>query len=168
MTTACLAINTTSFLPEVIDFGHSQEAQHVAQLFKEIGTGFDRTVTIGNYYQRIEELINTAVIENLQESRNGNISDIINMNSYYNSFKFVKMLPSSIPIPNIYVETDGMIEFEWYINPKRLFSVTIEDSNKLIYAGIFGDDDNNYGTKRFEDEIPRDIFNNIQRLYSRS
>ncbi len=168
MTTAYLPINIKGFLPEAIDFGHSEEAQHVSMLFEEIETGFDRSITIGNYYQRMEELIDGAVREHLEESHSGNLLDSINMNSYFNSLVFVKMLPSSIPIPNIYVETDGMVEFEWYINPKRLFSVTIEDSDKLIYAGIFGDDVSNYGTERFEQEIPSNIFANIQRLYSRS
>jgi hypothetical protein len=168
MTTLCLSINTTSFLPEARNSGRSQEAQHVSKLFEEIKTDFARSITIGNYYQRIEELINKAVREHLEENRVGALLDIINIYSYFNSLKFTKMLPSSIPIPNIYVETDGMVEFEWYINPKRLFSITIEDSNKLIYAGIFGDDINTYGTERFEQELPRKIFENIQRVYSRS
>lgn len=168
MTTACLSIDTTSFLPKARDFGRSQEAEHVFKLFEEIEDDYSGSITIGNYYQKLEALIYNAVKDHLNDSPDMNPSDIINLDSYSNSIKFIKMLPTSFPLPNVYIETDGMVEFEWYIDSRHLFSVTIEGSNRLIYAGIFGDDITTYGTERFAYELQRVIFSNIQRLYSRS
>ena len=53
----------------------------------------------------------------------------------YHSLHFLRLLPDDIPNPNIAAEPDGEIEFEWYKNPDRNFSVSVNKNGGLNYVG---------------------------------
>jgi len=170
MTTICAPMPYVSQFPVMKDFGHSPEAKYISDTIKEIEDGLSSRVTVKPKSQIIEAKIDEAVIEYYQDTKNKHkhIFDVISAHSYLNSYLFAKILPSSIPVPNIYVDTDGMIEYEWYVDAKHLFSITIEGKNSLIYAGIFGNDSQTHGTERFGQELPSTIYSYIQKLYPRS
>lgn len=83
----------------------------------------------------------------------------------YKAEQFLTALPSSIPNPEIGVDPDGEVSFEWYNGPGNIFSVSISGGGKLTYAGIFGLS-KVHGVEYFEDKIPRAILNNLQRLWN--
>jgi len=81
------------------------------------------------------------------------------------AFSFWWMLPTTVPRPELGVDPDGSIVFEWYRRPRRVFSVTVEKDNRLIYAGLF-DSNKASGTEYFEHGLPETIFLQIQRVIS--
>src|SRR6266566_2805256 len=39
--------------------------------------------------------------------------------------EFLDALPAGVPLPTIAADPDGEIEFEWYVGPRQVFSVSI-------------------------------------------
>ncbi|SRR6266851_5838160 len=85
------------------------------------------------------------------------------LESYENAKRFALALPFSFASPEVSAEPDGEITFEWYSNPRRVFSVSIGPHNELTYAGLFGAS-RTYGTEVFHDEIPEVILSHIKRV----
>lgn len=60
--------------------------------------------------------------------------------------KFVAKLPEDLPLPtDIGGDPDGMACFEWYIAPRRLVTVSIDEMGKVYYAMVMGDEIVHYG-----------------------
>ena len=72
------------------------------------------------------------------------------------AFTFLNMLPTTIPRPELSVEPDGSIVFEWYQRPGRVFSVTVEKDEQLSYSGLF-DSSQTSGIESFEENSPEVI-----------
>jgi hypothetical protein len=52
--------------------------------------------------------------------------------------QFLGLLPSRIPEPEIYAESDGEIAFEWDLGPRRVVSVSVGRDGTLTFAGLMG------------------------------
>jgi len=61
-----------------------------------------------------------------------------NADSIRHAARFLASLPSSHPTPDVGVDPDGDISFEWYASPELLFSISIAPGGELHYAGRFG------------------------------
>lgn len=88
----------------------------------------------------------------------------INQKSFAESLRLLDLLPSNTPTPEVSVEPDGMVAFEWYKRPRWIFSVSFGTNNTLIYAGLFGKS-KTHGTEYFGAEMPQIILGNIRRVY---
>ena len=75
------------------------------------------------------------------------------------------MLPSTVPAPEVAVEPDGMVAFEWYEEPRWVFSVSFETNGELVYAGLFGNS-KTHGMECFGEQLPQSILDSIHRVYS--
>lgn len=76
---------------------------------------------------------------------------------------FIENLPISAPPPELSIDPDGEIVFEWYVSPRRVFSVSV-GINSLTYAGIFGSS-TTHGTEPFDNDIPKTIIDGLFRVY---
>jgi len=76
---------------------------------------------------------------------------------------FIENLPISAPPPELSIDPDGEIVFEWYASPRKIFSVSV-GINSLTYAGIFGSS-TTHGTEPFDNDIPQTIIDNLFRVY---
>ena len=91
----------------------------------------------------------------------------IDRKSFKESLRFLDILPGTIPVPEVAIEPDGMVAFEWYRQPRQVFSVSFETNGELVYAGLFGNS-KTHDTEYFGEEVPQIILNNIRRVYSRN
>ena len=76
---------------------------------------------------------------------------------------FIENLPISAPPPELSIDPDGEIVFEWYASPRKTFSVSV-GINCLTYAGIFGSS-TTHGTEPFDNDIPKTIIDSLFRVY---
>jgi hypothetical protein len=76
---------------------------------------------------------------------------------------FIENLPLTAPPPELSIDPDGEIVFEWYAAPRKVFSVSV-GVDRLTYAGLFGSS-TIHGTEPFDNDIPKTILDNLYRVY---
>lgn len=77
---------------------------------------------------------------------------------------FLDLLPSALMKPEISAHPDGELAFEWYVGPRWLLTVSINESGRLSYAGLFGLA-RVHGTEWLLDSIPQTVALAFQRLH---
>lgn len=75
--------------------------------------------------------------------------------------QFLELLPDWIPEPEIDIDDDGDISFEWYVAPDRIVNVSVGPTNIVHFAGITAKR-SLYGTEEISDEIPNEIVDLIK------
>jgi len=73
-------------------------------------------------------------------------------------------LPSDLPTPEIAVDPDGEISFDWIMSGGRNFSLSLRGDGRLSYAGSFRLNHTRYGTDTFEDKIPKEVVEAVRDL----
>src|SRR5882672_2454453 len=77
---------------------------------------------------------------------------------------FLRALPSAVPLPELAVEPDGSISFDWIQSRTRLFSLSLGSNRRLAYAWIDGTD-RGHGVVTFDGErIPQKILQGINSI----
>lgn len=76
--------------------------------------------------------------------------------------EFLHKLPTDLPYPDIGVDPDGEISFEWGDDPKWMFSVSVGRDGTLTYAGLFGIN-HTHGVETYSKTIPMAIEGGIRR-----
>jgi len=89
----------------------------------------------------------------------------ISIDAYSEAARFLKMLPSSIPEPNIIPEPDGGIGLEWYKEKDFSFLVSVSGKNTITYIGRFGKNNQTYGIENFINSIHQVILDGLKRLF---
>ncbi|MBA2591853.1 MAG: hypothetical protein M3495_20620 [Pseudomonadota bacterium] len=80
------------------------------------------------------------------------------------AYRFLSALPSTLPSPNVGLDPDGEVSFEWLAEKGRVFSVSIGESGRLSYAGMFGPEKTAHGSEPFDDAIPDAVIECVRRL----
>jgi hypothetical protein len=78
--------------------------------------------------------------------------------------RFLTAWPLDLPTPEIGVDPDGEISFDWFGGKGRNFSVSLREDGRIAYAGAFGGAKTKYGTDRFDDAIPSEIVEAVREL----
>lgn len=78
--------------------------------------------------------------------------------------RFLTVLPLDIPTPEVGLDPDGEISFDWFGPAGQNFSVSLRKDGRLAYAGAFVGEKTKYGTDRLDDEIPREIVEAVREL----
>jgi hypothetical protein len=81
-----------------------------------------------------------------------------------NARAFLEDLPMWLQAPDIVPEPDGEIAIEWDLGPGRIFSVSIGDTGKLHYAGLFKDGVERHGVEPFEGVVSTEVLGYAKRL----
>lgn len=90
----------------------------------------------------------------------------VNEESLSRAYEFLNVLPLSLPTPEIEVDPDGEVSFDWCNDENETFSMSISATGIISFAGLFNTGDV-HGLVLFEDEIPQSIVTNIRRLFDR-
>ena len=161
MTTACYPLKSAFFTPD--NHGVSEGARQIGAIAREIFNDCSQSIS-GQKDESIQELYSLSK-ECSDANWDGFDASPINMESFIEAQRFIYALPTTIAEPEVSVDPDGEISLEWYLEPRRVFSVSIGKRNEVTYAGLFGINKSN-GKEYFGDEIPKTILENLDRLYS--
>ena len=77
--------------------------------------------------------------------------------------KFVWALPQGVTSPDVLVDRDGDLVFDWGTTARRTFSVSVGRDGTLSYAGVF-DQAHTHGKELFTGAIPATILLSIDRV----
>ncbi|RLA45779.1 MAG: hypothetical protein DRR06_06535 [Gammaproteobacteria bacterium] len=79
---------------------------------------------------------------------------------------FLEQVESLGVVPEICPEADGYIQFEWYIDPEHLFSVSFGPSNVISFSGINCGDCSVYGEGNVSKGFPKPVWVYIEEIIS--
>ena len=163
MTAACIPYQYRNpfFVPT--DRGVSEDARALSSFVERMLGDCSQSVIISSNesLERLYSLLEECATDNWD----GYGAQSIDPNSFDEAERFIRALPTTISNPEIAVDPDGEISLEWYLEPRKVFSVSIGKRNEITYAGLYGPN-KAYGREYFGDEIPKAIFDNLDRLFS--
>ncbi|MCK4817825.1 hypothetical protein KA005_18790 [bacterium] len=90
----------------------------------------------------------------------------ISLEAYSEASKLLRIIPNSFPMPDILPEPDGGIGLEWYKDRGFSFVISVHGKNIITYVGLFGINNETYGTEDFTDSVPKVLLNGLKRLFS--
>jgi len=77
---------------------------------------------------------------------------------------FIKLIPSSLPLPEVTCDPDGAISLDWMESKIRVFSVSVSPSGRLSFAWLDGSD-RGHGVARFAGgQIPPRVLEGIRSI----
>ncbi len=163
MTAACIPLqyNRPFFFPT--NRGVSDDVQALNLFVEEMFEDCSQSVII-SANESLQELYNLWG-ECSSENWDGYGAQPVDPDSFNEAERFIRALPTTIREPEVAVDPDGEISLEWYFEPRKVFSVSIGKRNEITYAGLYGLN-KTYGREYFDDEIPKAIFYNLDRLFS--
>ena len=165
MSSACLTYPYKNPFVALIEYGVSDDADRIHSTVMNVQNEYINTVSTFDRLNPIFDMIIDLIAECLTDNWDGYGAKALQTHSYIGALKFLYLLPTTTPHPDISVDPDGELVFEWYKAPRKVFSVSIGTNSELVYAGLYGLNKVN-GTELFTDEIPNTILENITRVYS--
>ena len=149
------------FLPET---GVSERAPNVGWLwyaFRASDNSITRGLSVVDLFRRIEEVTQVARINNWD----GEGAVAVEPSTVDYACIFASAIPPHLPVPEISVDYDGDIAFEWSTAPRKVFSVSIRRDGVLTYAGLNGADEE-HGTSEIFSGMPARMIESIVRVAS--
>lgn len=166
MITLSAKADNKNFLAFPMNLGVSEDAKRLQEQIADIRENLEQSETIGGHIRETQQLLDKATEECSADNWDAYGAKAIDETSYGNAIHFSWLLPPNIPVPEIYIDPDGEVNFEWYAGPRQVFSVSIGSNNELAYAGLFGAN-KTHGAEYLDDELPGTILDNIRRVFSR-
>jgi len=118
------------------------------------------------FEKRIRDLVGAfqaALLEADQSGWDGYKAKRANSGAFMNALSLLFMLPSSTPLPEISVDTDGDIALEWDRGARKVFSVRVSRDGTIYYAGLV-DYDTFHGSEQLRESVPSAISKGIGRV----
>ena len=159
-------MSKTSLLVFPQNWGVSESANEIQRETEELQRNFSRSVTFGEHLSEMVERLFEARQEHAVDNWDGYGAKAIDEQSYQNAIRFILSLSPDIPAPEIGVEPDGEVVFEWYGGKRKVFSISMGSRNELTYAGLYGIS-KTYGVEHFYGSIPNTFLDNISRVFPR-
>ena len=148
------------------NWGVSESANEIQRETEELQRNFSRSITFGEHLLEMIERLFEARQEHAIDNWDGYGAKAIDEQSYQNAIRFILSLTPDIPAPEIGVEPDGEVVFEWYGGKRKVFSISIGSRNELTYAGLYGIS-KTYGVEHFYGSITNTLSDNISRVFPR-
>lgn len=68
--------------------------------------------------------------------------------------RFLFALPSNVPSPELAIDNDGDVSFDWRGPRGKMLTVALREDGRLAYAARISAFDKDHGVKQFDDAIP--------------
>ncbi len=162
MSNICFS-EATSFRATRPSFGISDDAKRLEIQEQAIRQDMFSTNALSSYVLQDEmlDLYSNHSIDNWD----GYGAKAVTYEAVAAAFSFLFMLPIPMATPELSVDPDGRVVFEWYRKPFRVFSVAVEEDRQLIYSGLF-DTSKASGVEYFGNTLPEDIIRYVDRVFS--
>lgn len=126
--------------------------------------GLSGSRTVGQRLRsQTAQKLSALFVESQVENWDGEGSAPVEPSTFAYAQQFLSILPPSVPTPDVYVDPDGEIDFEWDRGPRLVFSVSVGRDGTLTYAGLFGSR-KSYGTDTLTQALPAIIRAHIDRV----
>jgi len=161
--------NAVSFTPKsplsklFKNTGVSKEANILQKNVENALTHLYDNESMGSWLREARGILQEIAEEHNEPNWDGYNALPVNENSLYRADEFLRMLPLNVSLPNIDVDPDGEVSFDWYNDSDDVFSISIGETGRLAFAGMFGPSEV-HGVEYFNDEIPKPILLYLKRV----
>ena len=165
MNPPAIALDAGSFIGIFGEFPlNSRASRHGDNYIQDIFNNTDTSITFDQSYSSVENTLDEVALTAIDANWDGYGAEPVNAFSIFLAKSFLHKLPSTYPKPEVSVDPDGEISFEWLNGADKIFSISFSKKNEVSFAGIFSTGEI-HGTEEFSEyEIPQEIFENIKRL----
>lgn len=81
--------------------------------------------------------------------------------------RFLLAWPKALPMPELALDTDGEVVFDWTApHGRRMISVSLRSDGRISYACQLGARRTAHGTEAFDDAVPGPIVEAVKSLYA--
>src|SRR5207245_2084183 len=133
--TALAVADWSDNLQTASDRSVSQEAKRARRGRKFVGRDTPSVSVDHAYYECLASLRECAD-EASQPDWDGYGGQPVSDITLAQALAFLDLLPSSVRPPEISPHPDGELAFEWFFGPRRLLTVSINESGRLSYAAL--------------------------------
>jgi hypothetical protein len=88
----------------------------------------------------------------------------MSLDAFNKTFDFLTSLSTELPLPVVVVESEDEVGLDWDEGPEKVVSLTIDDSDRIGFAALFGRDPI-YGKAECTDGPPETVRYLLARLY---
>jgi len=162
MTVLDLPISAGGFFGTQTDRGVSTDASRVRNQLISVLRAFYDTWYIRHVHQEAHEALREAATEAGSPNWDGYGAQPVQAQAIVNATRFLRSLPSTVPNPDVAVDPDGEVSFEWSSGPARAFSVSVGNGDIVTFAGINGRK-KIHGTDLLIDEPPSTLLQHLGR-----
>ena len=130
---------------------------------------YDHVESSWALFGRKEEIINKIRafgIECSEADWDGYDAEPVSPDALERAEAFIRSLPESISMPEVSVEPDGDISFDWLPTTTKTFSVSVGTSDRFSYAWFDGTDRGHGVARSSNGEVPARILQEIHRITS--
>jgi hypothetical protein len=147
-------------------YGVSNEAHRITRMFHRTKLRLHDSFTFGNQGEEMRNKLLDAWRDASKPGWDGYGAMSASEASLHGAWQFIDSLPRYIPAPDVSIDPDGEVSFDWYGGHRRQFSISIGGGGVISYAGLFGSD-NVRGRERLEGfAIPHQLIQYISRAAS--
>jgi hypothetical protein len=165
MTPAVAVADWVEDLEVAADRSVSPEARRARRGRRPIDRDGTPSVSVDEAYDRSLQALREAADEAARPGWDGHGGQPVSRVTVSQALTFLDLLPSRLPGPDISAHPDGELAFEWFRGPRRLLTVSVNESGRLSYAALFGPA-RQHGTEFLVDTLPDSIAQAFRRLYS--
>ena len=164
MTTAVFPARWGYGIKHPLDRAISNEAgsDHSSRRFPRAVT---RSVSVEQAYADCVESLIEVFKEASQANWDGYDANKVSGATLTQAATLLAFLPSTFPKPEFSAHPDGELAFEWYFGPRRLLTVSVNESGRLSYAALIGQA-RHHGTEFLHDALPETIALVLRRIHS--
>lgn len=143
--------------------GVSDQAGRIRSLFFEVQKRWRDSFALGHWREECRYRLYHACTQASQSNWDGYDAQAAQPASVMKAVEFIDALPKNLPTPEIAVDPDGEISFDWYGGVRRQVSISVSPVGVLSYAGMFGSD---YvrGKERLQGSLPNHLLDYIRRV----
>jgi hypothetical protein len=141
----------------------SDEARRIRILFNETRERLLSSPSLGSSREECRNRLIDAYNEATTDGWDGYGASEVKPSAIHIACIFIDSLPTNIPMPDVSVEPDGEISFDWISGARRQFSISLGERKVMSYAGLFGSD-KVAGSERFQGLLPRILLEHIRRV----
>lgn len=119
-----------------------------------------RREALGAASSSYTDFLKSQIFDRLQRAVADTSPAHVASNTIWYAQQFVSLLPTSTPAPEIVVEDDGEIGFDWGTSARSTFSVSVGRDGVLRFAGLF-EGKTRFGSDQLTSTIPSEILAHI-------
>jgi|SRR6185503_725783 len=143
--------------------GVSEDALRLRQGWQNVLATIVGSVAMGSQYYRLHGALADLAQESAVLNWDGHGAQAINLEALGFAKRIASMLPISLPVPEVSIDPDGEVSFDWRVNPSRSLSFSVSPSGTVRYASVIGSSES-FGSEPWREGLPESVASLLQKM----